>query len=103
MATLTGHDPKQTSHTRPAMEWNVDELIEWIQQTEDGLLDEDECEKLRTARVSGKAFLRCNGDRSFFKNDCGLSPGTAVVLAYLSRELTKRESKLLSCHVMHTT
>lgn len=92
MATLTEHDPKQTSHTRPAMEWNVDELIEWIQQTENDLLDEDECEKLRRARVSGRAFLRCNGDRNFFKNDCGLSPGTAVVLAYLSRELTKRET-----------
>ena len=100
MATEPG--PKQASHTKPAIEWSVGELIDWIQQERRTPLSEDTRKKLREAEVTGKAFLSCDGDKNFFKDDCGIPAGTAVVLAKLSKELAKEHSKLLSFHVIHT-
>ena len=102
MATPPEHDPKPASHINPPTKWSVDELIAWIEQDQNIPFDEDERAKLRAARVTGLAFLSCDGDWRFFR-DCGLSHGTAMVLAKLSMEPTKEESKLLSCHVIHAT
>lgn len=102
MATPPVYNPKPASHTNPPTKWSVDELIAWIEQDQNVPLDEDERAKLRAARVTGLAFLSCDGDWRFFK-DCGLSHGTAMVLAKLSMEPAKGESKLLSCNVIHAT
>lgn len=89
--------PKQASYKEKATtEWNVDDLVGWIKEKLPHLLDDDEIEKLRTAEITGEVFLICAGDREFFKNDCKLPAGTAVMLANLSRELAKEDSKLLS-------
>ena len=97
MEPFPEHTPKQASYKEKATtEWNVDDLVGWIKEKRPHLLDIDESEKLRTAEISGKVFLACAGDKEFFKNDCELPPGTAVVLANLSRELAKEGSKLLS-------
>jgi hypothetical protein len=96
------HTPKQASYKeKAAIEWNVNDLLAWIEDKRPDLLDDDESEKLRKAKISGEVFLTCAGDREFFKSDCQLPPGTAVVLANLSRELAEEEAagikgKLLS-------
>jgi hypothetical protein len=96
------HTPKQASYKeKAAIEWNVNDLLAWIEDKRPALLDDDKSEKLRNAEISGEVFLTCAGDKEFFKSDCKLPPGTAVVLANLSRELAEEEaagikSKLLS-------
>ncbi|MBO0794274.1 MAG: hypothetical protein J2P36_25455 [Ktedonobacteraceae bacterium] len=78
-------------------EWNENDLIEWIKNKQPLLLNDDKIEKLRNAEVTGKAFLSSSArDKRFFIDDCGISPGTAVVLVDLSRELAEEDSKLLS-------
>ena len=73
--------------TKPAEEWSVDELMGWIEQKRHGLLTEDDREIFIINYISGDTFLH-DGNRRFFK-ECGLSPGKAVTLARLSRELAK--------------
>ena len=98
--SLPEHTPKQASYKEKAtIEWNVDDLVGWIKEKRPHLLNDDKIEKLRTAEITGEVFL--DRDKEFFKNKCKLPPGTAVVLANLSRELAEEEaagikSKLLS-------
>jgi len=74
----------------------------WIERDQNIPLNEDKRAKLRAARVTGLAFLSCNGDWRFFR-DCRLSYRTAIVLAKLSMEPAKGESKLPSCYIINTT
>jgi hypothetical protein len=91
------HTPKQASYKEKATtEWNVDDLVGWIKEKQPHLLNDDKIEKLRTAEITGEVFLDDNVDSKFFENKCKLSVGTAAVLANLSRELAKEDSKLLS-------
>jgi hypothetical protein len=96
MDSFPEHNPKQASHTKPPIEWNVDDLVGWIKEKRPHLLNDDEIEKLRTAESTGEVFLLAAGNRDFFKNGCNLPAGTAVVLANLARELAEEDSKLLS-------
>jgi hypothetical protein len=86
------HIPKQASHTKPAIVWDVDELLEWIQHKRPTLLDDAERETLRTAGISGEVFLGCAGDMSFFHDDCKLPAGPSLILAKLARGLAKGET-----------
>jgi len=94
MDSFPEHYPKQASHimpTKPTVEetkeWDDDELLRWIHQKRPKLLEDDHREKLKTARISGEAFLECAGDIGFFQNACKLPPGTSVILAKLAREI----------------
>jgi hypothetical protein len=101
MDTVQEPDLKQASRAKDTAEDIKEkgpaELLEWIQQKRPNLLDDDDDVKaFKKARISGEVFLTCAGE-----NDCKLPPGTAVVLANLSRELAEEEaagikSKLLS-------
>ena len=102
------HTPKQASHkSKAAIKWNVSDLLAWIEEKRPGLLEEDDCEKLRTARISGEVFLGCASDIGFFQNACRLPPGTSFMLAKLATELAKEgtagaKGKLLSfIHAHH--
>ena len=87
------HTSKQASYKgKAAIEWNVNDLLAWIKDKRPDLLDDEHSEKLRKAEISGEVFLACAGDRELFKNGCKLPPGTAVVLANLSRELAEEEA-----------
>jgi hypothetical protein len=103
MEPFPEHTPKQASYKeKAAIKWNANDLLAWIKDKRPDLLDDDDdVEAFKKARISGEVFLTCAGDKEFFKNDCKLPPGTAVVLANLSRELAEEEapgikSKLLS-------
>jgi hypothetical protein len=97
MDSFPEHTPKQASYEEKATtEWNVDDLVGWIKEKRPHLLNDDQIEKLRTAEITGEVFLDRDVDREFFKNDCKLPPGTAVVLANLAREFAEEDSKLLS-------
>ena len=88
---------KQASHKEKATtEWNVDDLLGWIDEKRPHMLEDDDRENLRLARISGEVFLTFAGNIEFFENKCKLPVGIAVVLANLSRELAKVDSKLLS-------
>jgi len=82
------HIPKQASHTKPAIEWDVDELLEWIQDKRPNLLDDADRETLRKARISGEDFLDLAGNFEFFQNACKLPPGPSYRLAKLATELS---------------
>ena len=90
--------PKQASYKEKAIsKWNLDDLVGWINEKESNLLDNDEIEKLRKAKVRVATFLSdAARDVRFFTDLCGIHPGIAAVLVDLSKELTKEDSKLLS-------
>jgi hypothetical protein len=46
------HHPEQASYINPPIEWSVEELINWIQQRKNGLIESDEYAKLRSARIA---------------------------------------------------
>jgi hypothetical protein len=97
MDSVPEHNPKQVSYKKTAaIEWNVNDLLAWIKDKRPDLLDDDESEKLRKAKISGEVFLDRDVDKEFFEKNCKLPPGTAFLLAKLSRELAKEDSKLLS-------
>jgi hypothetical protein len=83
---------KQASHTKPAIEWDVDELLEWIQQKRQNLLNDANRETLRTEHISGEVFLGCAGDIGFFQNACKLPAGTSFILARMATELAEGET-----------
>jgi hypothetical protein len=81
----------------------VDNLLEWIQQKKPGLLEGDDLEKLKAARISGQVFLIYAADIKFFKNECNLPIGTSVMLANLAREIAGGENAGMKSTLMHTT
>jgi hypothetical protein len=94
MDSVPEHNPKQASYKKTlAIEWNVNDLLAWIKDKRPDLLDDDESEKLRKAKISGEVFLDRDADKEFFEKNCKLPPGTAFLLAKLSRELAKEDSK----------
>jgi hypothetical protein len=91
------HTPKQASYKeKAAIEWNVNDLLAWIEDKRSGLLDDDKSEKLRKAEIKGEDFLAAAGNWEFFQNGCNIPAGPSMALANLSRELAKEDSKLLS-------
>jgi hypothetical protein len=96
MESSPEHDPRQIIRTNPPAEWNVDDLVEWIQRKRPNLLNDDKIEKLRKAEITGEDFLAAAGNWEFFQNGCNLPAGPSMALANLSRELAKEDSKLLS-------
>ena len=81
-------------------EWDEDELLEWIRQKRPKLLQGDDLENFKAARISGEAFLLEAGNAKFFQ-EWNLSYGSSVVLADLARQIKDGEtaaikSKLLS-------
>jgi len=83
------HDSKQASYKEKAIsDWDLDDLVGWINEKRKNLLEDDEIEKLRKTGVKVATFLSTAAhDWHFFTDICGLLPGTAVVLVDLSREL----------------
>ena len=81
------HIPKQASHTKPANQWNVDELLEWIQHRQPDLLTGDKLKIFKAAEISGDNFLDLAGNFEFFQNACKLPPGPSYTLAKLATEL----------------
>ena len=81
--------------------WDVDELLEWIQQVRPKLLRVESLEKFKAAEISGEVFLNHAGDYEVFRKIFNLSVGPSVVLAELARVIKEGEtagmkSKLLS-------
>ena len=42
--------------------WNKGKLLQWIQQKEPELLEDENLEKFKAAHISGKGFLKYAGD-----------------------------------------
>jgi len=90
------HSTKQASYKEKAtIEWNVDDLLGWIDEKRPHVLEDGDRKKLRLARISGEVFLTYAGNMEFFENKCKLPVGIAVMLANLSGKLAKEDSKLL--------
>jgi hypothetical protein len=66
--------------------WKKDELAKWIQQKLVVPLESEDEEKLLNANIDGEAFLSLGGDRMFFIQDVGLSPGAGQKLGNLAME-----------------
>ena len=79
-------------------EWDKDELLKWIQQKRPKLLtDDDDVEKFKAAKISGKGFLKLAGDEDSFEKRCHLPFGVSIDLAELAREIGGvKQGKLLS-------
>jgi len=106
MESSPEHDPKQASYKeKAAIEWNVNDLLAWIEDERPNLLEEGDRKELKTARISGRVFLKQAGNAEFFKKECKLPIGPSRELADLTEELaetTAIKSKLyLSCHAHH--
>jgi hypothetical protein len=86
------YTPKQASYRKLAIEWDVDELLGWIQHKRPNLLTGDKLEIFKAADISGEVFLTYAGDMHFFKNECELPVGTSVVLANLAKEIAEGEA-----------
>jgi len=108
MESSPEHDPKQASYKeKAAIEWNVNDLLAWIEDERPNLLEEGDRKELKTARISGKVFLKQAGNAEFFKKKCKLPIGPSIELADLAEDLAEDlaaaiKSKLyLSCHAHH--
>ena len=90
--------PVTNEPTTQEMEiWNKDKLLQWIQEKKPELLEDENLEIFKAARISGKAFLKYAGDVQFFEKECNLPIGTSSDLADLAKE-TKKSKHCLSYH-----
>ena len=83
--------------THPTVKWNRKRVLDWIQEREPELLEDDDLKNFKKARIGGRAFL--HSSREFFQTSCGLSPGASLALESLAnevKELTTVNSELLS-------
>ena len=104
--TLSGDSPVMNGTSNvmgehPTMEevkeWDKDELLKWIQQKRPKLLTDDDVEKFKRAKISGRFFLTLASKMDFFKSECHLPVGPSGELAYLAREIGGvKQGKLLS-------
>jgi len=96
MDSVPEHNPKQVSHTMPTIQevkqWDVDKLLEWIQQQEPKVLPDDKVENFKKARISGRAFLTQAGNANFFREEFSLSIGDSLALADLAKEIKEGET-----------
>ena len=97
MASFPEHNSKQASQAEPTIEeikeWDVDELLKWIQQKRPKLLKDDDLKELKAARISGRAFLIQAGNVEFFEKKCNLPIGPSLELADLSSEIAERDNQ----------
>jgi hypothetical protein len=67
--------------------WNVEKVIQWIQQRDPNILEEDEdVDKFKKARIDGRAFLAF--DVKFFESR-GLLLAVAAALKDLADEVNE--------------
>ena len=81
--------------------WNRHKLLKWIQEEEPELLEDDQLEKFKAARVSGRIFLKHAGNPDAFEEKCNLAFGVSETLADMAADIVgmetaHMESKLLS-------
>jgi hypothetical protein len=94
---VTNKTPNPT--VEEVKEWDKDQLLNWIQEFRPKLLtDDDDVEKFKAAKISGKIFLKKAGDAQFFEDKCHLPPGPSEELADLVSEICGgvTQGKLLS-------
>ena len=107
MDSVPEHNPKQASHTMPTIEevrqWDVDKLLEWIQQQEPKLFLDDKVESFKKENISGRAFLTQADNGNFFREEFNLSIGNSLALADLAREIKEGKTAGIKSKFMHTT
>ena len=90
MDSFPEHNSNQANQaeltTYEMKEYNVDKLLNWIQQKRRNLLTSDDVKKLQKARISGRVFLMLAGNMEFFENKCNLPCGLSLELVELARE-----------------
>src|SRR4051812_25733505 len=64
--------------------WDVKRVLQWIQKRKRNILEDDDVDNFKRARITGSAFLLSSFE--FFKS-CALSPGASLVLADLVNEV----------------
>jgi hypothetical protein len=72
--------------------WNTERVLQWIRQRDPNILDEDDLDNFKKARIAGRAFLRFNIE--FFKN-CNLPLAVAVALEDLAGEVINKKGKFI--------
>jgi hypothetical protein len=95
MDTFQEHHPKLASQSEPTeptaeevKEWNKDKLLKWLQQKRPLLFeDDDDLEKFKAAKISGRGFLSLAGDVDSFETKCHLPFGPSKELADLASEI----------------
>jgi hypothetical protein len=90
------HNSKQASQaesTREEIEQMDEErLLVWINTKRPGLLKDEDCKKLKEARISGRVFLMQEVTVEVFENKCHLPIGVSLELADLAREIAGGET-----------
>src|SRR3954453_19915319 len=71
--------------------WDTEKVLRWIQQRDPNILEDDDLDNFKKARIAGRAFLLSSFE--FFNKHCGLSPGASVALYSLVDEI--REGKFI--------
>jgi hypothetical protein len=72
--------------------WDTEKVLRWIQQRDPKILEEDDMENFKKARIAGRAFLAF--DVESFKS-CGLLLAVAVALKDLADEVKERGKFIL--------
>ena len=102
-ATLSGDSPETLSMmdepTHPTVKWNRKRVLDWIQEREPELLEDDDLKSFKKARIGGRAFLHSN--REFFQTFCGLSPGASLALESLANEVKELKHSELPSFIPH--
>jgi hypothetical protein len=72
--------------------WDKTTLLEWIQKKLNVPLDNEDADKLLSAKIGGNAFLFAAGRKEIFQ-EAGIPLGPSVELAQLAQTIVDGESK----------
>ena len=76
--------------------WGKEKVFRWIQQRKPNLLEGDDVNKFKNARITGSSFLLSGFN--FFHKICGITPGPSLDLNGLVDEVKKGKS-ILEMHL----
>jgi hypothetical protein len=65
--------------------WDRKRVLKWIQQIDSNILEDDDVDNFKKARIAGRAFL--DSDVDFYYKTCGLPPGVSLALKKLADEV----------------
>jgi hypothetical protein len=65
--------------------WDREKVLQWIQQIDSNILEDDDVDNFKKAGITGRVFL--DSDVDFYYKTCGLPPGVGLVLKRLADEV----------------
>jgi hypothetical protein len=96
---LSTQDLPEIPAVQDMITWNKEKVLQWIQQRDPNILEEEDVNNFKEQRITDRAFLAFIID--FFQRYCGLPPRVGLALQDLVKEV-KQEGKFVPWDVTQT-